>query len=68
MQTIGAPLTVNVANGEKLESRQLQKMVGWDIQGHDFHHQFNTLRLGNCDIVLGVDWLAKYSPIEFDFK
>ena len=38
------------------------------MQGHVFHHQFNSLRLGSYDMVLGVDWLAKYNPIEFNFK
>ncbi|XP_071902628.1 uncharacterized protein [Coffea arabica] len=68
LQTSGVPLIVNAANGEKLESRQLQKILEWNIQGHDFQNQLNTLKLGSCDKVLGVDWLAKYSPIEFDFK
>ena len=61
-------MTINVANGEKLGSRKLQQVVGWEMQGHVFHHQFNLLRLGSCDVVLGVDWLVKYSPIEFNFK
>ena len=68
LQTIGTPLTVNVANGEKLESRQLQGTLQWEVQGYKFQHQFNTLKLGSCHMVLGVDWLARYRPIEFDFK
>ena len=38
------------------------------MQGYEFQHQFNTLKLRSCDMVLGVDWLARYSPMEFDFK
>ncbi|XP_027088576.1 uncharacterized protein [Coffea arabica] len=68
LQMTGAPLVVKVANGERLESRQLNKPLEWKVHGHKFQHNFNTLRLGSYDIVLGVDWLAKYSPIEFDFK
>lgn len=26
------------------------------------------LKLGDCDIVLGVDWVRQYNPIVFDFK
>ena len=59
---------VNVANGEKLESRQLNKPLGWKVLGCEFQHQFNTLKLRSYDLVLEVDWLAKYSSIEFDFK
>ena len=61
-------MTVTVANGEKLGSRQLQQEIVWEMQGHKFHHQFNTLKLGSCDLIRGVDWLAKHSPIEFDFQ
>ncbi|XP_027083512.2 uncharacterized protein [Coffea arabica] len=68
LPTIGNPLTVRVANGEQLESRQLQGAVQWEMQGNQFTHQFNTLKLGSCHMVLGVDWLARYSPIEFDFR
>nr|XP_027099159.1 uncharacterized protein LOC113718454 [Coffea arabica] len=68
LQTSGRPLTVKVANGEQLESRQLQGALQWEMQGHKFTHQFNTLKLGSCHMVLGVDWLARYSPIEFDFR
>ncbi|XP_027169435.1 uncharacterized protein LOC113769164 [Coffea eugenioides] len=39
-----------------------------DEQGYEFQHQFNTLRLGGCDMILGVDWLARYNPMEFDFR
>ncbi|XP_027155252.1 uncharacterized protein LOC113755447 [Coffea eugenioides] len=36
--------------------------------GHQFQHTFNTLRLRGCDMILGVDWLANHSPIEFNFR
>ncbi|XP_027151895.1 uncharacterized protein LOC113751950 [Coffea eugenioides] len=68
LPAIGNPLTVRVANGEQLESRQLQGAVQWEMQGNKFTHQFNTLKLGSCHMVLGVDWLARYSPIKFDFR
>ncbi|XP_071909528.1 uncharacterized protein [Coffea arabica] len=68
LQVTGTPLVVRVANGERLESRQLSRPLSWKIQGHEFQHHFNTLQLGSCDMVLGVDWLARYSPIEFDFN
>ena len=64
----GPPLVVKVANGEKVQSSSLAKPVVWRMQGYEFQHQFNTLKLGGCDMVLGVDWLARFSPMEFDFK
>ncbi|XP_027127810.1 uncharacterized protein [Coffea arabica] len=68
LPAIGNPLTVRVANGEQLKSRQLQGPLQWEMQGNKFTHQFNTLKLGSYHMVLGVDWLARYSPIEFDFR
>ncbi|XP_071907830.1 uncharacterized protein [Coffea arabica] len=68
LPAIGNPLTVRVADGEQLESRQLQGTIQWEMQGNKFTHQFNTLKLGSYHMVLGVDWLARYSPIEFDFR
>ena len=59
---------MRVANGEKLQSRNIVKPVIWKMQGYEFQHQFNTLRLGGCDMILGVDWLARYNPMEFDFR
>ena len=64
----GPSLMVKVANGEKIQSRGLVKPVVWKMQGYEFQHQFNTLKLGGCDMVLGVDWLARFSPMEFDFQ
>ena len=26
------------------------------------------LKLGGCDVVLGVDWMKQVSPISFDFN
>ncbi|XP_027170262.1 uncharacterized protein LOC113770100 [Coffea eugenioides] len=66
--TQGPSLLVNVANGEKVDSKGLDKPLQWEMQGHQFQHTFNTLQLGGCDMILGVDWLARHSPIEFDFK
>ncbi|XP_071933241.1 uncharacterized protein [Coffea arabica] len=66
--TKGGALSVRVANGERLQSRTITKPVTWRMQGYEFQHHFNTLRLGGCDMILGVDWLARYSPMEFDFR
>ncbi|XP_071933266.1 uncharacterized protein [Coffea arabica] len=68
LSTQGPNLIVNVANGERVESKGLDKSMQWEMQGHQFQYAFNTLRLGGCDIILRVDWLAKHSPIEFNFK
>ncbi|KAL4310839.1 hypothetical protein GQ457_01G000630 [Hibiscus cannabinus] len=62
------PLSITVANGEKLLSTAISKNLLWKMQGHCFEHDFRVLHLGGSDMVLGVDWMRKYSPITMDFN
>ncbi|KAL4308216.1 hypothetical protein GQ457_01G023920 [Hibiscus cannabinus] len=62
------PLSITVANGEKLISMAKSKQLGWKMQGYYFEHDFRVLQLGGSDMVLGVDWMRKYSPITMDFN
>ncbi|XP_071918724.1 uncharacterized protein [Coffea arabica] len=61
LDSSGPSLVVNVASREKVQSRSLTKPVVWKMQGYEFQHQFNTLKLGGYDMVLGVDWLHKWA-------
>ncbi|KAE8716027.1 Myosin heavy chain-related, putative isoform 2 [Hibiscus syriacus] len=38
------------------------------MQGSQFEHDFRVLALEESDMVLGVDWLRKYSPQLIDFN
>ena len=58
------PLIVTVANGNKVMSKSACAGFCWDIQGADLR----LLKLGGCDVVLGVDWMKNVSPIYFDFN
>ncbi|KAL4313107.1 hypothetical protein GQ457_01G008060 [Hibiscus cannabinus] len=62
------PLTITVANGEQLHSTAKSKQLGWRMQGHYFEHDFRVLKMGGSDMVLGVDWMRRYSPIIMDFN
>ncbi|XP_038990616.1 uncharacterized protein LOC120113567 [Hibiscus syriacus] len=62
------PLTITVANGEKLYSSAMSKNLRWGMQGSQFEHDFRVLALEWSDMVLGVDWLRKYSPLLMDFN
>ncbi|KAL4281537.1 hypothetical protein GQ457_03G002250 [Hibiscus cannabinus] len=62
------PLTITVANGEKLYSTAMSKLLSWKMQGYNFEHDFRVLQMGGSDMVLGVDWMKNYSPIVMDFK
>ncbi|KAL4325335.1 hypothetical protein GQ457_11G021080 [Hibiscus cannabinus] len=62
------PLLITVANGEKLESNAMCKQLPWMMQGCSFKHDFRILLMGGSDMVLGVDWMRKCSPITMDFN
>ena len=40
----------------------------WEMQGHEFITGLQLFKLGGCDIVLGVNWMRKVSPIIFDLN
>ncbi|KAL4378560.1 hypothetical protein GQ457_02G035680 [Hibiscus cannabinus] len=62
------PLAITVANGEKLYSNAKSNQLAWRMQGEPFTHDFRVLNLGGSDMVLGVDWLKKFSPVVLDFN
>ncbi|KAL4309278.1 hypothetical protein GQ457_01G012100 [Hibiscus cannabinus] len=62
------PLVITVANGEKLYSNAKSKQLKWQMQNHQFEHDFSVLSMGGCDMVLGVDWMRRYSPVSMDFN
>ncbi|GMI86644.1 hypothetical protein HRI_002333700 [Hibiscus trionum] len=62
------PLAITVANGEKLYSSAKSMQLEWRMEGHQFAHDFRVLKMGGSDMVLGVDWMRRYSPITMDFN
>lgn len=40
----------------------------YQIQGETFSNKFNLIPLKGYDIILGADWIYKYSPITLDLK
>lgn len=61
-------LSVTVANGQKMmcDSKCLQ--FKWQMGGYEFVFDPKLLKLGGCDMVLGVDFLHKYGPAKFDYE
>ena len=62
------PLSITVANGDKLFSTAKCRNLEWMIQGHLFSHDLRVLSIGGSDMVLGVDWMKVYSPLVLDFN
>lgn len=59
---------VAVADGRKLQLTSKVERFHWSFGKTDFTDQVMALPLGNCDMVLGVQWLATLGPITWDFR
>ncbi|XP_052205446.1 uncharacterized protein LOC127810169 isoform X2 [Diospyros lotus] len=55
-------------NGNQVVSKSACVGFCWKMQGEEFEADLRLLKLGGCDIVLGVDWMKNVSPIIFDFN
>jgi hypothetical protein len=58
-----ACMSVKVANGVVLSCTSEVKSFEWWIQGHTFHMDAKVLDMGAYDLVLGMDWLEQFSPM-----
>ena len=61
------PLSITVANGDKLFSNAKCRNLEWMMQGHLFSHDLRVLLIRGNDMVLDVDWMKVYSPLVLDF-
>lgn len=59
---------VIVAGGGELKSELIVPGMEYEIQGESFTNSFNLLSLERYDIILGADWIFKYSPITLDLR
>ena len=62
------PLSVTVVNGSKVLSSSACPRFCWEMQGEKFDADLRLLKLGGCDVVLGIDWMKGVIPISFDFN
>uniref|UniRef100_A0A8R7V8C2 Reverse transcriptase domain-containing protein n=1 Tax=Triticum urartu TaxID=4572 RepID=A0A8R7V8C2_TRIUA len=62
------PISVRVANGQRLSCNTMVPKLQWQVQGHQFSTAMWVLDLGVYDTVLGVDWLAQHSPMKCDWQ
>jgi hypothetical protein len=57
------PIRVRVADGAELHCQQQIVNCPWVSQGHEFQTTLKLLPLGSFDVILGMDWLKRYSPM-----
>lgn len=62
------PLKVSVANGNQMISIYMCKGFQWTLQGITYSADVMILRLGSCDVVLGVQWLSTLDDIFWNFR
>lgn len=65
--TPNSKIKVLVASGGELWSEFTSRNCPYEIQGTKLHDTFRVLKLKGYDMILGVDWLKKYSPVLMDF-
>lgn len=61
-------MQVKVANGAQLTCDAEVKDFEWWIQGHTFKSDAKVLQMGAYDLVLGMDWLKRFSPMTCDWQ
>ena len=40
----------------------------WTMNNYHFQHDFSILSMDHYDIILGMDWLELFSPMEVDWR
>lgn len=61
-------IMVTVADGSQIESNSKCPNFSWEMGKQNFCAEVRLLRLGGCDMVLGVDFLRRKGPITFDYE
>lgn len=68
MVELKPPLMVKVANGHILQCSSFIPDCAWSISGVSFHNDLKVIPLASYDMILGLDWLEQYSPMEVHWK
>lgn len=66
MQNI-SPVSVAVAGGGTLQCTSMFQGCSWSCDSVQFSSDFRMLPLASYDGIIGLDWLAKHSPMQVDW-
>ncbi|XP_019266102.1 PREDICTED: uncharacterized protein LOC109243601 [Nicotiana attenuata] len=63
VQWLQKPMKVKVASGHILDYHEFSPNFKWKMGKEEFVFQVGLLKVGGCDMVLGMDWLNTIAPI-----
>jgi len=58
------PLTVKVANGNQLICNTEFVDMSWSVQSYTFTSTLRVLPIQHYDMIVGMDWLEQFSPMQ----
>lgn len=62
------PMTVMVANRERMATNSKCALIKFTIQGQKCTGELKLLQIRGYDIILGLDWLSKLGPMKIDWR
>ncbi|XP_075077224.1 uncharacterized protein LOC142163967 [Nicotiana tabacum] len=68
MVSLPVPMKVVVANGQVMYSDTICLNFQWTMQGELFSFHMRLLKVGGCDLVLGMDWIDQVAKILINTK
>jgi hypothetical protein len=60
--------SVKVANGQIMSCDAAVLGCQFTLDGHQFQHDLRILHLDSYDLILGMDWLELYSPMQIHWQ
>ena len=68
VQQLSPAVTVQVANGAVLSCDSHIPAASWSVQGYSFTTDLKLLPLSSYDMILGLDWMSHFSPMQVDWS
>lgn len=62
------PCSVQVAGGGILKSSAVARQLKWSVGSCQFQSDFKILQLSACDMIVGMDWLESFSPMQIHWS
>ncbi|XP_026442596.1 uncharacterized protein LOC113342187 [Papaver somniferum] len=68
IQSKDTSLSVTLGDGGHIDTQGTCVNIPIQLQNHIFSIDFHVLAVSGCEAVLGVQWLRKLGPIQWDFE